>query len=104
MPNARTVEGCKDHLTEDLVPQAELRGNVSRADHQGGPSRNSVVICQAVGRSIFTSSTSSAAERVSLMLKQEEEGEEEASHPVLFIQLSELFSTLEGLEWRETAR
>ncbi|XP_015277811.1 PREDICTED: anion exchange protein 4 isoform X2 [Gekko japonicus] len=103
MSQAKTAaEAGKDCMAEDLGPQAELRSNGGRADW-GAPSRNSVVICQAVGRSIFTSSTSSAAERVSLMLKQEEEGEE-ASHPVLFIQLSELFSTLEGLEWRETAR
>ncbi|XP_054840901.1 anion exchange protein 4 [Eublepharis macularius] len=102
MSKAKRAEAPEDRLPEDPVPPAELRSNGSRADGEPA-SRNSVVICQAVGRSIFTSSISSAAERVSLMLKQEEE-EEEASHPVLFIQLSELFSTPEGLEWRQTAR
>ncbi|XP_048371542.1 anion exchange protein 4 [Sphaerodactylus townsendi] len=99
MSEARMVEAHKDCLVEDLDPPAEHR---SEADREPS-SRNSVVICQAAGRSIFTSGTSSAAERVGLMLKRQEESEE-ASHPVLFIQLSELFSTPEGLEWRETAR
>ncbi|XP_025024240.1 anion exchange protein 4 [Python bivittatus] len=89
-------------MTGDLISQSDTKSNCSGAD-QGPSSRNSVVICQAVQRSIFTSSTSSAAERVSLILKQEEKNEE-ASCPILFIQLSELFSTAEGLEWRQTAR
>ncbi|XP_025061596.1 anion exchange protein 4 isoform X3 [Alligator sinensis] len=65
-------------------------------------SRNSVVICQAVGRSIFTSRVSTAAERVGFMLQQEEEND--ASCPLLFIQLNELLNTSEGLEWKQTAR
>uniref|UniRef100_A0A670J6T3 Anion exchange protein n=1 Tax=Podarcis muralis TaxID=64176 RepID=A0A670J6T3_PODMU len=90
-----------------LLSSSEGTSN-SNGGEQEPPSRTSVVICQAVGRSIFTSSISPAAERVSLMLKQEEEEEVEenegANCPVLFIQLSELFSTPEGLEWRQTAR
>ncbi|XP_061442934.1 anion exchange protein 4 isoform X2 [Rhineura floridana] len=107
MSKARTVgasEVCLTERMESLIPQAEVNSNSSGADREPS-SRNSVVICQAVRRSIFTSSISSAAERVSLMLKPEEEEEEEgATCPVLFIQLSELFSTPEGLEWRQTAR
>nr|XP_056718877.1 anion exchange protein 4 [Euleptes europaea] len=102
MSIARRAEAHKDCLAENLDLQAELRSNSGEADWAPS-SRNSVVICQAVGRSIFTSHTSSAAERVSLMLKHHEESEE-ACYPVLFIQLSELFSTPEGLEWRQTAR
>ncbi|XP_042321372.1 anion exchange protein 4 [Sceloporus undulatus] len=108
MTKARKVGVNEEHQpppgkTEDPIPHGE-RTNNSYGPDQEPSSRNSVVICQAVGRSIFTSSISSAAERVSLMLKQEEEENEEASYPVLFIQLSELFSAPEGLEWRQTAR
>ncbi|XP_078248645.1 anion exchange protein 4 [Pogona vitticeps] len=105
MSNAKERDGGQDALpgrTEDLISHAEMMNNNHGADREPS-SRNSVVICQAVGRSIFTSTISSAAERVCLMLKQEEENEE-ASRPVLFIQLSELFSAPEGLEWRQTAR
>ncbi|XP_053253444.1 anion exchange protein 4 [Podarcis raffonei] len=101
-------DGCPAERKDGLTLQAEGTGN-SNGGEQEPPSRTSVVICQAVGRSIFTSSISPAAERVSLMLKQEEEEEEVEENegtncPVLFIQLSELFSTPEGLEWRQTAR
>ncbi|XP_062986204.1 anion exchange protein 4 [Elgaria multicarinata webbii] len=105
MSKARTGGASEDSLperVEGLIPQADVMSNRSGADQEAS-SRNSVVIRQAVGRSIFTASISSAAERVSLMLKQEEESEE-AHCPVLFIQLSELFSTPDGLEWRQTAR
>ncbi|EMP36347.1 Electrogenic sodium bicarbonate cotransporter 1 [Chelonia mydas] len=57
---------------------------------------------EAVGQSIFTSSVSPAAGRVGVLL-QKEEGKE-ASCPVLFIQLNELFSTPDGLQWKQTAR
>ncbi|XP_032076337.1 anion exchange protein 4 [Thamnophis elegans] len=89
-------------MTGDLISQPDTKSNCSSAD-RAPSSINSVVLCQAVRRSIFSSSTSSAAERVSLILRQEEKNEE-ASCPVLFIQLSELFSTAEGQEWRQTAR
>nr|XP_020655050.1 anion exchange protein 4 [Pogona vitticeps] len=105
MSSAKERDGDQDVLpgrTEDLISHAEMMNNNHGTDREPS-SRNSVVICQAVGRSIFTSTISSAAERVCLMLKQEEENEE-ASRPVLFIQLSELFSAPEGLEWRQTAR
>lgn len=92
---------CLTEVTGDLISQSDSKSNCGSADR--APSNiNSVVICQAVRRSIFSSSTSSAAERVSLILKQEEN--EEASCPILFIQLSELFSTAERQEWRQTAR
>ncbi|XP_066480579.1 anion exchange protein 4 [Tiliqua scincoides] len=102
MSKAGVSEDGPTKRTGALPPQAEMRSGSHGADQQPS-NRNSVVLCQSVGKSIFTSSISSAAERVSLMLKQEEE-KEEANCPVLFIQLSELFSTPEGLEWRQTAR
>uniref|UniRef100_A0A8C0J4H0 Anion exchange protein n=1 Tax=Chelonoidis abingdonii TaxID=106734 RepID=A0A8C0J4H0_CHEAB len=87
-------------MEADAVPEAQ--GSTNPAGPDGPQSRNSVVICQAVGRSIFTSSVSSAAGRVGFLL-QKEEGKE-ASCPVLFIQLNELFSTPDGLQWKQTAR
>uniref|UniRef100_A0A452GQ38 Anion exchange protein n=1 Tax=Gopherus agassizii TaxID=38772 RepID=A0A452GQ38_9SAUR len=87
-------------MEADAVP--ETQGSTNPAGPDGPQSRNSVVICQAVGRSIFTSSVSSAAGRVGFLL-QKEEGKE-ASCPVLFIQLNELFSTPDGLLWKQTAR
>ncbi|XP_058032008.1 anion exchange protein 4 [Ahaetulla prasina] len=93
---------CLTEMTGDLISQFDTKSNCSSTD-QAPSSINSVVICQAVHRSIFSSSTSSAAERVSLILRQEEKNEE-ASCPILFIQLSELFSTAKGQEWRQTAR
>ncbi|XP_026516626.1 anion exchange protein 4 [Terrapene carolina triunguis] len=88
------------YVEADAVPEAQSSTNPAGPD--GPQSRNSVVICQAVGRSIFTSSISSAAGRVGFLL-QKEEGKE-ASCPVLFIQLNELFSTPDGLQWKQTAR
>uniref|UniRef100_A0A8C3FIU6 Anion exchange protein n=1 Tax=Chrysemys picta bellii TaxID=8478 RepID=A0A8C3FIU6_CHRPI len=88
------------YVEADAVPEAQSSTNPAGPD--GPQSRNSVVICQAVGRSIFTSSVSSAAGRVGFLL-QKEEGKE-ASCPVLFIQLNELFSTPDGLQWKQTAR
>ncbi|TFK14737.1 Electrogenic sodium bicarbonate cotransporter 1 [Platysternon megacephalum] len=88
------------YVEADAVPEAQ--GSTNPAGPDGPQSRNSVVICQAVGRSIFTSSVSSAAGRVGFLL-QKEEGKE-ASCPVLFIQLNELFSTPDGLQWKQTAR
>ncbi|KAH1166206.1 anion exchange protein 4 isoform X1 [Mauremys mutica] len=88
------------YMEADAVPEAQ--GSTNPAGPDGPQSRNSVVICQAVGRSIFTSSVSSAAGRVGFLL-QKEEGKE-ASCPVLFIQLNELFNTPDGLQWKQTAR
>ncbi|KAJ7338298.1 hypothetical protein JRQ81_011107 [Phrynocephalus forsythii] len=105
MSSAREREGGQDALPggrEDRVPDTEMMSNGHRGDREPS-SRNSVIICQAVGRSVFTSTISPAAERVCLMLKQEEE-KEDPSCPVLFIQLSELFGGPGGLEWRQTAR
>ncbi|XP_070795256.1 anion exchange protein 4 [Pituophis catenifer annectens] len=93
---------CLTEMTGDLISQSDTKSNCSSAD-RAPSSINSVVICQAVCRSIFSSSTSSAAERVRLILRQEEKNED-ANCPILFIQLSELFSTAEGQEWRQTAR
>uniref|UniRef100_A0A8C8SSF7 Anion exchange protein n=1 Tax=Pelusios castaneus TaxID=367368 RepID=A0A8C8SSF7_9SAUR len=64
--------------------------------------RNSGIICQAIGRSIFASSISLASERVSVLLQKEEE--KETSCPLLFIQLNELFCAHDSLEWKQTAR
>ncbi|XP_025961261.1 anion exchange protein 4 [Dromaius novaehollandiae] len=69
---------------------------------EGSASSSSGVLCQALGCSIFTSSVSSAAERVSAILRQEEAGDRRC--PLLFVQLNELLSSPAGLEWRETAR
>ncbi|XP_067422975.1 anion exchange protein 4 [Emydura macquarii macquarii] len=80
----------------------EAEGSPSLAGPDGPPRRNSGIICRAVGRSIFTSSVSSAAGRVGFLLQKEEE--KEASCPLLFIQLNELFCTPDGLEWKQTAR
>uniref|UniRef100_A0A8C0J337 Anion exchange protein n=1 Tax=Chelonoidis abingdonii TaxID=106734 RepID=A0A8C0J337_CHEAB len=93
-------EDVLTYMEADAVPEAQ--GSTNPAGPDGPQSRNSVVICQAVGRSIFTSSVSSAAGRVGFLL-QKEEGKE-ASCPVLFIQLNELFSTPDGLQWKQTAR
>nr|XP_009938571.1 PREDICTED: anion exchange protein 4 [Opisthocomus hoazin] len=57
---------------------------------------------QALGCSIFPSSTAPAAKQAGATLQQEEWGD--ATHPLLFIQLNQLLSTSVGLEWRETAR
>ncbi|XP_038268513.1 anion exchange protein 4 [Dermochelys coriacea] len=93
-------EGFLTYVEADAVPEAQ--GSTNPTGPDGPQSRNSVVICQAVGQSIFTSSISSAAGRVGFLL-QKEEGKE-ASCPVLFIQLNELFSTPDGLQWKQTAR
>ncbi|CAM2118372.1 unnamed protein product [Caretta caretta] len=93
-------EGVLTYMEADAVPEAQ--GSTNPTGPDGPQSRNSVVICQAVGQSIFTSSVSSAAGRVGFLL-QKEEGKE-ASCPVLFIQLNELFSTPDGLQWKQTAR
>ncbi|XP_049685601.1 anion exchange protein 4 [Accipiter gentilis] len=57
---------------------------------------------QAFSHSIFPSSMAPAAEQASAALQQEEWGD--ATCPLLFIQLNQLLSTPEGMEWRETAR
>lgn len=93
-------EGVLTYMEADAVPEAQ--GSTNPTGPDGPQSRNSVVICQAVGQSIFTSSVSPAAGRVGVLL-QKEEGKE-ASCPVLFIQLNELFSTPDGLQWKQTAR
>uniref|UniRef100_A0A8B9PNZ0 Anion exchange protein n=1 Tax=Apteryx owenii TaxID=8824 RepID=A0A8B9PNZ0_APTOW len=68
---------------------------------EGSASSSSGVLCQALGCSSFTSSVSSATERVSAILRQEEAGDRRC--PLLFVQLNELLSSPAGLEWRETA-
>ncbi|KAM7162936.1 anion exchange protein 4 [Macrochelys suwanniensis] len=93
-------EGVLAYMEADAVPEAQ--GSTNPMGPDGPQSRNSVVICQTVGQSIFTSSVSSAAGRVGFLL-QKDEGKE-ASCPVLFIQLNELFSTPDGLQWKQTAR
>ncbi|XP_054144249.1 anion exchange protein 4 [Melozone crissalis] len=57
---------------------------------------------QAFGCSIFPSSTATAARRAGAALQREERGD--ITCPLLFIQLNQLLSTPEGLEWREMAR
>lgn len=57
---------------------------------------------QAFSHSIFPSSMAPAAEQASAALQQEEW--EDATCPLLFIQLNQLLSTPAGMEWRETAR
>uniref|UniRef100_A0A8C3KBL7 Anion exchange protein n=1 Tax=Calidris pygmaea TaxID=425635 RepID=A0A8C3KBL7_9CHAR len=57
---------------------------------------------QAFGCSIFPSSMAPAAEQAGAAPQREEQGD--ATCPLLFIQLNQLFSTPAGLEWRETAR
>ncbi|XP_013809983.1 anion exchange protein 4 [Apteryx mantelli] len=69
---------------------------------EGSASSSSGVLCQALGCNSFTSSVSSATERVSAILRQEEAGDRRC--PLLFVQLNELLSSPAGLEWRETAR
>ncbi|KAM9129119.1 anion exchange protein 4 [Pangshura tecta] len=93
-------EDVLTYVEADAVPEAQ--GSTNPTGPDGPQSRNSMVICQAVGRSIFTSSVSSAAVGVGFLL-QKEEGKE-ASCPVLFIQLNELFSAPDGLQWKQTAR
>ncbi|XP_062443666.1 anion exchange protein 4 [Rhea pennata] len=63
---------------------------------------SSGVFCQALGCSVFTLSVSSAAERVSAILRQDKVAHRRC--PLLFVQLNELLSSPAGLEWRETAR
>ncbi|XP_042743122.1 anion exchange protein 4 [Lagopus leucura] len=63
---------------------------------------SSKLLHTAVSHSIFSPSISSAAERISAILQQEEVGDRK--WPPLFVQLNELFSTASGLVWRETAR
>ncbi|XP_042692366.1 anion exchange protein 4 isoform X2 [Centrocercus urophasianus] len=64
--------------------------------------RSSKLLHTAVSHSIFSPSISSAAERISAILQQEEMGDQK--WPPLFVQLNELFSAASGLAWRETAR
>lgn len=75
--------------------------NTSRSQ-QKASSRNSVIINQAVNRSIFTSTVSPAAERIRFILGEEDEG---PAPPQLFTELDELLS-VDGqeMEWKETAR
>lgn len=75
--------------------------NASRSK-QRAPSRNSVIVNQAVNRSIFTSTVSPAAERIRFILGEEDEG---PAPPQLFTELDELLS-VDGqeMEWKETAR
>ncbi|XP_068815881.1 anion exchange protein 4 [Struthio camelus] len=86
--------------------QADAALQVADTRSQPGPggstSSSSGVLCQVLGCSTFTSSVSSAAERVSAILWQEEAGDRRC--PLLFVQLNELLSSPAGLEWRETAR
>ncbi|KAI6069987.1 Electrogenic sodium bicarbonate cotransporter 1-like protein [Aix galericulata] len=65
-------------------------------------SRTSLVIPQAVNRSIFTSAVSPAAERVRFILGEEDDS---PAPPQLFTELDELLA-VDGqeMEWKETAR
>lgn len=62
----------------------------------------SLVIPQAVNRSIFTSAVSPAAERVRFILGEEDDS---PAPPQLFTELDELLA-VDGqeMEWKETAR
>ncbi|XP_051473693.1 electrogenic sodium bicarbonate cotransporter 1 isoform X5 [Apus apus] len=65
-------------------------------------SRVSLVISQAVNRSIFTSAVSPAAERIRFILGEEDDS---PAPPQLFTELDELLA-IDGqeMEWKETAR
>uniref|UniRef100_A0A8B9FDP6 Anion exchange protein n=1 Tax=Amazona collaria TaxID=241587 RepID=A0A8B9FDP6_9PSIT len=65
-------------------------------------SRTSLVISQAVNRSIFTSAVSPAAERIRFILGEEDDS---PAPPQLFTELDELLA-IDGqeMEWKETAR
>ncbi|KAJ7407666.1 solute carrier family 4 member 4 [Willisornis vidua] len=65
-------------------------------------SRLSLVICQALNRSIFTSAVSPAAERIRFILGEEDDS---PAPPQLFTELDELLA-VDGqeMEWKETAR
>ncbi|KAF2986956.1 hypothetical protein EK904_002087 [Melospiza melodia maxima] len=65
-------------------------------------SRTSLVISQAVNRSIFTSAVSPAAERIRFILGEEDDS---PAPPQLFTELDELLA-VDGqeMEWKETAR
>ncbi|OXB60320.1 hypothetical protein ASZ78_007919 [Callipepla squamata] len=87
--------------------RAEVPGPASMAPApQPGQGDSETDSCElphtAIGRSIFSSSISSAAERIGAILQQEELGDRKC--PLLFIQQNELLSTTGGLAWRETAR
>lgn len=71
-------------------------------EHKRVQSRTSVVINQAVNRSIFTSTVSPAAERIRFILGEDDDG---PAPPQLFTELDELLS-VDGqeMEWQETAR
>lgn len=62
----------------------------------------SLVISQAVNRSIFTSAVSPAAERIRFILGEEDDS---PAPPQLFTELDELLA-VDGqeMEWKETAR
>ncbi|XP_075756206.1 anion exchange protein 4 isoform X2 [Pelodiscus sinensis] len=93
-------EGLRARGEAGAVPGGP--GSPHPAGPEGPQSQNSLVICQAVGRSIFTPDVSGAAGRVAFLL-QKGEGKE-ASCPVLFIQLNELLPTPDGPRWKQTAR
>ncbi|XP_043369007.1 electrogenic sodium bicarbonate cotransporter 1 isoform X9 [Dermochelys coriacea] len=65
-------------------------------------SRTSLIIIQAVNRSIFTSAVSPAAERIRFILGEEDDS---PAPPQLFTELDELLA-VDGqeMEWKETAR
>ncbi|XP_069711119.1 electrogenic sodium bicarbonate cotransporter 1 isoform X10 [Phaenicophaeus curvirostris] len=65
-------------------------------------SRTSLVISQALNRSIFTSAVSPAAERIRFILGEEDDS---PAPPQLFTELDELLA-IDGqeMEWKETAR
>lgn len=65
-------------------------------------SRTSLVVSQAVNRSIFTSAVSPAAERIRFILGEEDDS---PAPPQLFTELDELLA-VDGqeMEWKETAR
>ncbi|POI32315.1 hypothetical protein CIB84_003934 [Bambusicola thoracicus] len=90
-----------------LLPRSEAPGPAGTApDVQTGQGDSAIgsseLLHTANSHSIFSSSISSAAERISAILLQEEVGDRKC--PLLFVQLNELLSTAAGLAWRETAR
>ncbi|KAM4747542.1 LOW QUALITY PROTEIN: electrogenic sodium bicarbonate cotransporter 1-like [Rhinophrynus dorsalis] len=90
-------------LTYQEIELAKFdNGSCGRSD--GLRSRNSIIISQAASRSIFSSRISPTSERAEFIIGEQEEEENEETHPMLFTQLNELFTVHEDVEWRETAR
>lgn len=80
-------------------PEKQLNGYGEKGKEW---SRTSLIIVQAVNRSIFTSAVSPAAERIRFILGEEDDS---PAPPQLFTELDELLA-VDGqeMEWKETAR